>query len=407
MQTNPARQKFWRAVGLGTFLLTAVLLGYSIDRAIHYRSSAEHWPISASFRARVIKTPRISKQVTETFAGVQALPGTPWDLPTALSWSKRELLVFSDGEKVVGLSVDGQLPDEVYSSLVNWGWTSHVIGRKTIIVANNTQIAESFEHHRNIWLLLPIFDGDLVVKQGNQSTINLPYRFSAGRSLDFPVKTEAFTPSVALAMPSDTEFIGSFALPNTLFSLFLPTSVSASFPGLQTLTTGLGSESIDILLGQDEQGMAFAAAIKSPHLTLEQLGAIATEGVSLQNLSTTALTIDTLPNSLEIRGEGNIDVQLNNTDGIDLAIASTTNQSIFRLTQSSEQLILSNRETVIGPISAKYSGNCLRKPRGFLKPQALHEQLAGLNSTTARDVVTYIGESEEVAFSKNWLRICW
>ena len=407
LNSNPARQKLWRAVGLLGLVLGAIVLGYMIDRAVHYRSLPQRWPAEASLEFRLIKTPRTTRLVEEGFAGVQALPGAPWDLSEALAWSKREFILYSDGENLLGLAVDGQIPAEAQASLENWGWTSIQVGRRTLVSRVNSAEPTAAERHINLWLTLPIFDGSVTVKNDSESTDSVPFRFSSPTSLDFPVNMGSFSPTTKLSLPIGTQLLGSFALSEDLSGAFLPSSVPATFPGLQLLSQQAKQAPIDLLLGNDELGSAFVLAMPTVGLTLEELGAIATEGASLQDLSTTALTTEGLSTSTEIRSSTKIAVNVSNENGLLVAIAENPAGQLFRLTQSDTQLIVSNRATNIGLELAEYSGSCLHKPIGFLAPEALNTHLPSINFSQGHHVISHLLHAEEIAYRKNWLRICW
>jgi|GEM_PF-2670688 len=407
LNSNPARQKLWRAVGFLGLALGAIVLGYVIDRMIHFRSLPQRWPAEANLELRLIKTPRTIRLVEEGFAGVQALPGTPWDISDALAWSKREFILYSDGESVIGMVIDGKMPEETLASLQTWGWSSVAVGRRTLVIREDSAEPAAARRHMNFWLTLPVFDGSVTIKDSTGHASGLPFRFSSATSLDFRVNMGSFTPATKLSLPIGTKLLGSFALPEDLSGAFLPSSVPATFPGLQLLSRQAKQAPIDVLLGNDTLGPAFVLAMPTAGLTLEELGAIATEGASLQDLSTTALTTEGLSTSTEIRSSANIDVNLNNENGLLVAIAQNPAGQTFRLTQSGTQLIVSNRSTNIGLELAEYSGSCLRKPAGFLAPSTLSTTMPSLNFSQGYHIINHLLQADEIAYRKNWLRICW
>lgn len=408
LHENPARQKFWRAVGFFGLLVGAVILGYFVDRAIHYRSSSQRWPHEANLEVRLIKTPRTTKLVNEGYSAVQALPGTPWSIAEALSWSRREFILYFDNETVVGMAIDGDLPEETHSALQLWGWETVAVGKRTLIIQTGDAEPNTGEKNTNIWLTIPIFDGGVTMKSpNNDKAQSVPFRLSSAYSLDFPVNTEAFISKSNLALPSDTVLTGSFTLPADFSDSLLPESVPASFPGLQTLGRQASLSGVDVLIGQDSIGTAFVMAMPLTGLSLEEMGEIVTEGVSLQNLSTFALTSGDLPTRLEIRGADEVTVDVSNNDGIAVAVAKTAEGDIFRLTQTRQQLILSNREPVIGLSSATYTGTCLKRPDGFLSPATLLSNLPLQPRTHGYSITDHVRNAREVAYQKNWLRVCW
>lgn len=407
LYTNPARQKFWRAVGLFGLITTAVILGYGLDRAVHYRSSTEHWPTDAVMSVRVIKTPRTIKLIENNLGETQLLPGGPWDITEALTWSKREFIVYTDADTVIGVKVDGKLSIETESALVTWGWKPIHFGSHTLIVKTDAAEPLPATHHVNLWLTLPIFDGSLTLAQADNHFQSIPYRFSSAHSLDFPVNMEKFIPTSRLALTESTNLLGSFKLSSAETAAFLPTNVSGSFPGLQLLEANALTNGFDLLLGVDDTGPAFTASTSPTKFSLEDLGAIATEGLSLQNLSTSVLTSDDFPTSLEIRSSAAITVDVNTADNLASAVAKNGSGQLFRLTQSQTQLILSNRPTVIGLNSAELSNTCLNHPAGFIKPHALSELVPNLSTTLGHGLAERLMTADQIAFRKNRLRICW
>ena len=355
---------------------------------------------------RLIKTPRTERLVAHDLGDLQALPGTPWSLNDAMSWSKREFIIYADANDVVGLSVDGKLPKNVYTSVANYGWRIIDDGRKTLIVAQLDNPLPA-ERHNNLWLTLPLFDGAVMLRTANNEVARLPFHLSNNHNVSFPLDMRAFIPSRSLALSNETEILGSFALPGGLADAFLPANVAMTFPGLRLLSEQTSPAGIDLLLGQDAAGVALALATTATKLTLEELGEIASEGIGTQNLSTLALTIDGLPTSLEIRNQDQIDVTLDNSGGLNVAVAKNSTGQLFRLTQSADQLIVSNRAPVIGLISAKNLSRCLHKPAGFIRPRALAENASLQSETSSQTLFGRLQGANEIAFKKNRLRICW
>lgn len=407
LYTNPARQKLWRAIGFLVMVGVSILLGYLLDRALHTRASAQRWPAQATTQIRLIKTPRSTQLVEQDFGSLQLLPGTPWSLSEALSWSKREFIVYTNADEVIGLSVDGNVPSSVYASLDNLGWQSLKEGRHTLIIPSAAGGLSDAISRTNFWLLWPAFAGDISLKQPGQTSASIPFHISAKHHLDFPVNMEAFIPKTQLTLPEGAELSGSFTLPPSLAGAWIPKTIPHTFPGLQLLSDHTATSSLDILIGQDDFGPAFVLAANTTDLTLDELGKIATEGLGSQNLSTTVLTIDDLPDSLEIRSPSQINVELDNSDGLEVAVAEDVNGQIFRLTQSSNQLLVSNRAPVIGLVSTAYTSECLRHPAGYLKPAQLLDQLTPDLVFQGQTLFTQLQAAREIAFRKNHLRICW
>lgn len=341
--------------------------------------------------------------MAENFGEMQILTNAPWSLEEALSWSKREIIVYTDGHTVTGLRIDGHLPAAAQASLDSWEWTSTKIDNKTLLTPAHLAVSNDIERHLNFWLLLPQFDGTITLKTGGK-TKTLPYNISRQGYVDLPLDMSAFVPTSHLALETDTEIIASVVLPPDTVNTFIPNNPSANFPGLIKLENAVEGQHLEILLGKDTQGLAFIAASTTTTLSLEDLATIADEMVSLQNLSTTALTIENFPDSQELRSAEPV-IDINNANGINAVIASTQQGQTFRLTQSDTQLIFSNRPTLISPILAKNTSTCLPRASGILKPKQLTE--LGYGEAANNNLMSYILRIDEVAFRNTKLRICW
>lgn len=406
LSTDPTRQKIWRVVGLLMTVLVCFSVSFLIDRLWHYRSTAARWPAEATLEFRVIKTPRTVRLVEEQFGDSQALPGAPWAIIEALTWSKREFSIYADAGSIVGLRVDGEVPASVQSAFTNWGWQMLTYGNQTLIYRLGAADPLPSAHHTNFWLTVPYFDGTFTALSTNSQAKTLPFHMSQD-GLMLPVNMEHYIPTANLALPEDTQLLGFFALSSDEIGAFLPQNISATFPGLQLLNQASLHSGINLLLGIDKTGLAFLAAGQATNFDLEQLGAIATEGAALQSLSTTALTYEEFSNITEIRSANDIGVDVNANDDLSSAIAKNTNGEIFRLTQSDTALILSNRPTFIGVQKANYSSPCLKHAAGFIKPAAILGQVPTLSSAIQSTSEAELMNATEIAFRKHWLKICW
>lgn len=406
LSTNPTRQKFWRVVGLLVMIVTCAGIGFGLDRMWHYRSSTARWPSEATLEFRVIKTPRTTNLVQDQFGSTQALPGAPWTITEAMTWSKREFNLYADANKVVGLRVDGQIPNAIQAALPSWGWQTTKTGQQTLIYKINANEPLPSARHTNSWLLIPYFDGAVTVLSANAEVKSLPFHLSHS-GLTLPVNMEQHIPTTNLALPEETSLLGSFALSAEESGTFFPQNISATFPGLESLSRTSLQDGVDLLLGVDDTGLAFLAAGKTTNLDLEQLGAIATEGLALQNLSTTALTSDDFAHVTEIRSSGDISVDVNTNNDLSTAVAKNATGEVFRLTQSPANLIISNRPTNIGVRQAKYNSTCLKRAAGFIKPIELLTQVPTLAGTLGSSPEAKLMHASEIAFRKHWLKICW
>lgn len=408
LRDNPARQKFWRAVRLLGLVIFVIIIGYLIDRTTHYRTSSQRWPQTATLEARIIKTPRITKLVRDGLSDVQALNGAPWSLSEVLNWSKRELVLYSDGLETLGLVVDGTIPEAVVANLSEWGYTSMSIDkRRTLIIRSGAALNEKAKRNVNFWLTLPIFDGALTLKNADNTYRSLPFRFSSANSLDFLIGTQKYTPKIGLKLPTDTQLISTFTLPADLANKSNFVAIPAAFPGLQKLHQQSKAKDIEFLLGQDALGLAFVLAIPSTNLSLEELSQIAIEGAGLGHLSTSVLTNDLRLTNLEIRSNDDINLDISHETDMKVVRATTTTGLIFRLTQTTSQLIISNREPSIGVDFAKYSGNCLHKPMGFLSITALNDGFLKPLAHGQTSLSAFVASSKDIAYRGHKLRLCW
>lgn len=403
-----AQKRLGRIFGIVVITSLAILCGYMIDRGFRYRGANTGWPETATTEIRFIKTPRLERTLKNVFNNSQALPGSPWSLPETLDWSKREYVLYTDATSVIALKIDGQVPTESLDALKNWGWSYDKINKhQTLIYTDKLELRLKYpKRSRPFWYLWPAYEGTVSLDNSGFA-VSAPWRFTAAHHLDLIMNTSRFISNNTLELPTNTQLLGAIAVPEDWQAVLLPTSVPGTFPGFQKLKTAMEGKQLDFLTGSDQQGLAFVMAMPSPNFSLEDLGAIATEGASIQDLSTTELPINETDSSLEIRSRNQISVNVSNTDGLLVATAKTTDGQIFRLTQSNDQLILSNREPFIGLESAKFSDACLSKPQGFLRARSLLEQTTALTSGPGLDIFTHLQQAQELAYTKHRLRVCW
>jgi hypothetical protein len=394
-------------------LITVCVIGFSLDRAWHYRSTNTVWPSTAEIAIRLIKTPELNKTINQVFADVQALPGTPWSLTEAYSWSRREFVLYTDSKDVIGLKVDGYVPEQTLLSLSDWGWKYKNINHQQTLIykANLDNATSTIKSPTTWWLLWPNFHGAISIKTPDRIR-SVPIKFTNSHALDILADVNPFIPEGNLDLGDDTQLVGSLALPADWQSVLLPAVIPETFPGLQTLQTAMQNKPLDVMIGKDQQGLTFILAMPSPQFSLEELGAIATEGAGIQDLSTTELPINENETALEIRTQNEVTVNLSNNFALLVANAKTAEGKIFRLTQSSDQLIISNREPYIGLDSAKYPDTCLANPRGFIAPQALvftpeMQSEASINTLQGASLSTKLERAKQFAYRKHRLRICW
>ncbi len=406
---NPqSRRQHWRrALKLIGGVALVATLGYLADRAIHLRASPQRWPTNANLEFRLIKTPQTVRFANTYLTGTQGLLGTPWDMAQLLDWSKRELVIYTDNQAVVGMVIDGDLPPDVWTSLSNWGWAPIALGQRTLLLPAGSNEPGQFERHINPWFKLPGFNGTFTIKDTSNQAYGVPFRLSSRGQLDVALNMSRFIPSTRLVLGSDVQLTGSFFLPPHLSTVFLPNVSSANFPGLQQLSHQAQTSGLTVLIGHDAIGTAMVLSMPSPDWSLETLGAIATEGASLQSLSTTVLTNDRLITGTEIRSATTAQVHVTNNEGLLTATANTSDKQLFRLTQSSAQLIVSNREAIIGLTPAINVDICLRNPNGFLHPQQLMLNLPDLQTGLGGDLFHFLYQADTLAFRKHRLRICW
>lgn len=407
MQTNQARQNFWRALGLCLLLGLLIATGFMLERAMHFRSVPERWPADATSEIRVIKSVRAQKFVTTSLAGVQALPNSPWQFSEAWDWSDRQLIIYTNANEVVGLTVDGQIPTDTLQSLADWGWQVNATGQRSLITRQNSAEPLPAKRRLSPWLTWPGFDGAITVKNPAGEFQQTVFSYASAENLDIYLPMSDFLPTHSLSLSENSQPLGYFTLPNSLLSKTQPFELAANFPGLNLLSHKASLASITLLLGLDEEQLTFTAATNSLGLSLEELGAIANEALSLQNLSTTELTINDLPTSLELRNLGEINISINTDNDIQNVVATDQADNLFRITQTTEQTILSNRPHVIAPIQNKLSNSCLPQARGFIRPSTLQTLLSDFERSEGLDLISHLSHSQEVAFRKNKLRICW
>lgn len=396
---NPARQKLWRAVSFLLMLGIALGLGLIIEHALNFRTSNRAWPANANLAINLSKTPRTVELVNQKLANVQALPHGPWSLAQVLSTSNRGLTLYFNDDELVGLSFTGQLDPAMQSELAVWGYRVGTDGHRYLIEPDNSPAPVIIDRGASFFGFMPNMHGSISHIDSAGKLKTAPIRITKSLAMDIWLDMSSFEPSNQPLLDSETELLAFVAVTPDLAQRFLSTTASASFPGLQLLINLAVAGGFELSLGQDKDGLALAATTNPGSLSLEDLGAIAQESLALQSLSTLEYTN-------EILSQGVITLDISTNSGINAAVASNETGQTFRLSTSSEQLLISNRPVRIGLASAKISSDCLARPIGFIKPIRLLDWLIGQTSETA-SINNGLQNANEIAYTKNRLRICW
>ncbi len=403
LSENPTRQIFGRVFGVTIVVVLVMVAAYVIDRAYLFRSGPPLWPAGATTAVRVIKTPRTAKLIEDNFGTVPALTGAPWTIHHVMEWTKREAILFTDGEQVVGIKVDGPLSNDTLASLTTWGFKTVEAGSAYFIVAEQAPELERTSATFTPAMLLPMFHGNVALRSDTDIQV-LPFRLRAG-SVDFRLKQLAFVPEQPPVLAVETDLSGLFHLPAELASGFLPTNIPAAFPGLQRLSVLLHEQGADVAIGTDKVGQVFALAIPNSTLSLPELEELAIEVLNLQSLSVRDYTYETLPEAQEIIAleEPILDVTENN--GLITITAQDSDGQLIRLSQTTERLLISNRASVIGLESAIPSTACLDGTVAFLQPRELESWFTP-QSGVPTDLLTHLAHAQELATRNHTVRLC-
>jgi hypothetical protein len=396
---NPARQKLWRAVGFLLVLGAGLGIGAIIDQVAHFPVTRGWWPEAASTAMTVTKSPATLEHVETQLGSIQTLPGLPWSLTETLQRSQQGMTVYFDANSAVGLKLKGELEEQELAVLRAWDIVITKHGNHTLILPAG---AAEPTHHKNsfhFWAFLPGVDGALAFKNANNQLQTAPFWVTGDQNLKIFVNMEAFAPRDTPPLGPDTDVIAFLSLDPAMSEQALANSIPGAFPGLRQLVDLGQRHGFELTLGQDTAGLAYFLSTQDENLSLEALGAIAEESLSLQHLSTTGSTN-------EIRSTQEITIDFHNVDGVHSATARDETGNIVRLNASANQLIISNRPAKIGLESANKSTSCLQNPVGFIKPSAIYASLPlGVLSEASLD--SRIKIAQEIAFTKNWLKICW
>ncbi len=408
MRQDPARQRFWRAVGFVALVLLAIALGYLINRYFFIKTQAKTWPDGAVAQIRVLKTTRTIKHLDSSFASYQILPGTPWTVADAMSWTKKQLIIYTDGQNIVGIATDRALPTEVVDSLQNWGLQSTANGRHgQLISVLNSEIQSITEHSGSFWLFTPIFDGSIALKVGDEIS-KLPWRWSSDSSISVATNLTELAPKSELKLAPNTDLWAVIGLSAESAQAWLPQNLPLVFPGLRLLSEHLRTQGFDLALGEDGQGPVILLSTSNPGFSLEDLGQIAQESLYLQDLSTLELTLDDLGESFEIRSEIVADLDVTQSDNQLAATAKGPDGQVFRLNQANNALIISNRPPVIGLEEAQAPDECQNNPTGFVRPHALTQGSTFLGvSNLQTGWPSFLSKVQTISWKKTWLKVCW
>ena len=360
-------------------------------------------------QVRLLKTAKtIDSLHQEPFSHLQAWPGAPWSLAQALDWSHKGLVVYWDGNEVIGLALDTSLPPGQEDLLTTWGWQVTQLDKNTVLLTKTeTTLPAETERYGSLWLLVPFFDGEIILKGQNGEINRLPWRFNSDKNLKIAASLSSYTPKTELKLAPDTQILALLSFPGATPVPWLPQNLPATFPGLGRLADHLSEHGGSLALGKDSQGPVLLLSTANPGLSLEELGETAQESLYLQSLSTLELTLDELGTATEIRSELEINLDFTQSDTLQAVTASVSDGQIFRLNQANNALIISNRAPMVGSESASLPNDCVKNPHGFIQPSALIDTLPGTSELAANGSLSnFLTEIETIAWRKNWLTLC-
>jgi hypothetical protein len=399
LSANPARQKLWRAVSFLSVVGLAVGLGATLNHALNFPSTRGQWPSEATAAVSIPKTTRTLAHTEAYLSDIQTLPNYPLSLHQALAQSKKGITLYLNGQETVGVKLHGRTTENPFKDLSAWDLRTETQGQRYLILPKNAQSPQVIKKAFQLWAFLPGFDGAIVLQTPDHAFHSAPFRITEERALDIRINMEAFIPQNEPTLNPDTNILVFSRLNADLSQGLITHGLPGNVPGLQKLAELAQNQGFELTLGQDQTGLAYVFATGTHHLSLEDLGAIAQEGLSLQSLSTIGLTN-------EIRSTAKIGVDVDSENGIQSATARGENGDLVRLNATASQLIVSNRPAKIGLESAQISTSCLKNPAGFIKPLSLLELLP-TPYLSGHDLGSKLRTTQEIAYTKNWLRICW
>ncbi|MBT4856606.1 hypothetical protein HON52_00255 [Candidatus Uhrbacteria bacterium] len=346
--------------------------------------------------------PRSIDQITENIGSMSLLGGGAWSFDQLPLWCDRACSLHLNSDGIVfGLTIDRSLLDNERSEVLSTGLFTYESENKTLIYKDENEAFLNSKpvSYPSLLAILPWNDAILTehsVKTSSGVRINSNgivlhgrYGISEPHQAIFAQDTSTLA---QLAFTANGE-------PYPLASIILQGKIE-NF--LEEIVDG----TISVALGEQDGELVFS--IQLPVVMDQQEAAeLSRELIKPLSLSTLEWTIPDGTNVEEIRfDDSDVTVETHSDGNTYYMEVFHEGGVVLRITQSQENLTISNREISLNQ-SNNYVSSCARNTRAIVRPRELLDLLASSQSITEQSMYPLITSFTEVAFTGNKAILCW
>lgn len=389
-QPSTTRRRSWRVVWmvliqLGLLAATWLVGAYLLRAHTHTLSLA---PEKTDSSLLIVKNGQSIASIHENIGHKSLFPGAPWTVQDAMDWSKREFsLHFAQGE-LVGVTTDQAFDSNTLMLAQYHGFSQSNDGKSYSL---STEPSHSRTVSRFTPALLTPRTNGIFLENGRKysARINHVGITVKGIGQDSPIFP-------AWSLTQDAEVLSRW---------YIPPGSSAFSDSLANIIQTHGAHT---LFARDSLGLAQYITISLSDIPTEDLAEIATDLISRNALTTTALTTTDGSIFEEIRVDTQIiETNIESQDGL-TTITSRVGDESIRITRSANLVTISNRDLSSGG-SASHLSTCLPGAENFSRTSELSAAL-NTSSSFAPQTVPYTVFNHwftEIAASSRVLRLCW
>jgi hypothetical protein len=384
------------------FFLALLLLSWTLTR-LHITMDTTSWlrPQTSAYTLHIPVQAKSMEQITQNIGSSPLFAGNIWSFDQLPLWCQRSCSLHLDKNGLThALTIDRILTTKEQNEIRSTGLFLTENDDLTLI---STQDSEQNDAKTlilpSLRLLVPWNDAILITHSTNGRTsvqisergMAIKGRFGVG-SPHQTTLSQDISPIAQFTFPAD----------NTPY----PLSTYATQQTLKQFFERLESEQISIILGN--QGGEVVFSIQAPIvLSQHEAAELSREIIKPSNLSTLEWTIDdgTLINELRFSDE-HLSIETR-SDGENFFMDILNDEeTILRLTQTSDNLTISNQEISLTS-DQNTESSCLANSRTFIRPLELIEFFENSNSVSQRKTYPLFSLFNEIAFSESKATMCW
>lgn len=405
LHENPIPQKFW---GIVAFVLPSLLVAVAsmiIFRALLTIDTLSSLaPKNASYAVRLLKTPLTREALDDRFHGILAFEDAPWTMDQVLSWSHRHAIFFFNDSGITGIAFDGKLSVAEKQTAEDL----HFVVSKTdfgTYIGKEAPFNTQLQPRISLAAFLPWANGefDLLLEGKRQS--------AGFRLTEDSLRVYGLGRGARLRSPLDDaegQIAAAFSLSSDEFKTVLAPDVPLVYPGLRALLAEASNKGMSFVLGQDKAGTAFSLTIPGGSMAREGLESAVSEIFALNHLQTSEYE-DVYTRLDEMVSSSTEKPITSSEPGITVTSIRQNDGTVVRAAQTSQSLIVSNREVRIQEksLTVKKKSSCLSGTNQFIFPQVIAALAPQPITVSPRTIIAELLASQEISFSNTSTKVCW